>query len=286
MLTEVAIDTAALRTLVYVGTIAAAGACLFTATFPTAARSVATALRWQIFVGALLILLVEPLRLILFQLAISGGDAELAFGPDLRWMAFEMPNGQAAATRLAGVALIAAFGLRFLPVGLIGSAMAVGSYALEGHTAGSSRTVWASIALLLHVAVAHWWIGSLWPLAASVKALPHSAVAATVERFGHWATMLVPVLLIAGSVLFLVLVSWTLEFTSFYQQIIAAKVATVVALLAIATFNKFAITPRLRTDLTGGAKALRGSIAVELALAFSILVLTGFVTTTSLGSGH
>jgi len=286
MLAEFVNETAALRAIVYTGTITAVGACLFAATFPSTARSVRTVLRLQIVAGMLLILLVEPLRLILFQLSISGGDVALALSPDMRWMAFEMPNGQAAVARVTGVALIAVLGLRFLPAGLFGSAMVIGSYALEGHTASSSQPVWASMALLLHVAVAHWWIGSLWPLAASVRALPHSAVAATVECFGHWATMLVPVLLIAGGILFLVLVSWTLEITSPYQQIIAAKVATVVALLAIATFNKFVITPRLRTDPTGGAKALRGSIAVELALAFSILVLTGFVTTTSPGSGH
>jgi putative copper export protein len=286
MLAEFVNETAVLRALVYTGTIAAVGACLFAATFPSTAQSVRTVLRLQIIAGMLLILLVEPLRLILFQLSISGGDVALALSPDMRWLAFEMPNGQAAAARVTGVALIAVLGLRFLPAGLFGSAIVIGSYALEGHTASSSQPVWASLALLLHVAVAHWWIGSLWPLAASVKALPHSAVAATVERFGHLATMLVPVLLIAGGVLFLVLVSWTLEFTASYQQIIAAKVATVVALLAIATFNKFVITPRLRTDPTDGAKALRGSIAVELALAFSILVLTGFVTTTSPGSGH
>ena len=286
MLAEFVNETAVLRALVYTGTIAAVGACLFAATFPSTAQSVRTVLRLQIIAGMLLILLVEPLRLILFQLSISGGDVDLAISPDMRWMAFEMPNGQAAAARVTGVAMIAVLGLRFLPAGLFGSAIVIGSYALEGHTASSSQPVWASLALLLHVAVAHWWIGSLWPLAASVKALPHSAVAATVERFGHLATMLVPVLLIAGGVLFLVLVSWTLEFTASYQQIIAAKVATVVALLAIATFNKFVITPRLRTDPAGGAKVLRGSIAVEVALAFSILVVTGFVTTTSPGSGH
>jgi copper resistance protein D len=286
MLTEVAIETAALRALVYAGTIAAAGACLFATTFPTTARSMAAVLRWQILIGALLILCVEPIRLVLFQLAISGGDAELAFAPDMRWMAFQMPNGQAAAARVAGVLLIAAFGLRVPLLGLLGCGLAIGSYALEGHTAATAQSGWASMTLLIHLAVAHWWLGALWPLAACLRALSTDGAAATIERFGQLAAVYVPFLLMAGGILFAVLVSWRLQLSDPYQVLVAIKVLVVAALLALAAVNKFVLTPRLRTDPPRGANALRRSIALEVVLACFVLVLTGAITSTSPGGGH
>lgn len=283
MFAEVTIETAALRALVYAGTIAAAGACLFATTYPAVSRSVAAVLRWQILIGVLLVLCVEPFRLVLFQLAISGGDAELAFGPDMRWMAFQMPNGQAAVARVAGVLLIVAFGLRVPLLGLFGCGLAIGSYALEGHTAATAQSGWASMILLVHLAVAHWWLGALWPLAASLRALPTDDAATTIERFGQLAALVVPLLLVAGGILFAMLVSWRLQLSDPYQTLVALKVLVVAALLVRAAVNKFVLTPRLRTDPPRGANALRRSIALEVVLACFVLVLTGAITSTSPG---
>ena len=286
MLGDIAIEAAILRTLVYAASIAAAGAFLFAATFPAAARTVTAALRAQILVGFLLLVCVEPIRWVVFQLAISGGDAELAFAPDMRWMFLQMPNGKAAIARLAGVGLIAAVGLRIPWLGLLGCGLAIGSFALEGHTAAAAQSWWAGMILLVHVAIAHWWLGALYPLAAFVRAQPKTTLARTVTRFGQLASKLVPLLLAAGGLLFGVLVGWRLELGDPYQTLVAIKVMGVVALLALAALNKFFLTPRLRNKPVRTAKTLRGSISAELLVAFFILVLTGFITATSPGGVH
>ena len=286
MFAEVTIETAALRALVCAGTIAAAGACLFATTYPAASRSVAAVLRRQILIGVVLVLCVEPFRLVLFQLAISGGDAELAFGPDMRWITFQMPNGQAAVARVAGVLIIVAFGLRVPLLGLFGCGLAIGSYALEGHAAATAQSGWASMILLIHLAVAHWWLGALWPLAASLRELPTDDAATTIERFGQLAALFVPLLLVAGGILFAMLVSWRFQLSDPYQTLVALKVLVVAALLVLAAVNKFVLTPRLRTDPLRSANSLRRSIALEVGLACFVLALTGAITSTSPGGGH
>jgi hypothetical protein len=62
-----------LRVLVYVASIAVAGGVLFAFSFPRAASEVQPALRRQLVIGFCLLLLVEPVRYVVFQLAISGG---------------------------------------------------------------------------------------------------------------------------------------------------------------------------------------------------------------------
>ena len=123
-----------LRSAVYVATIATAGGVLFYATVRGAAE-VGGTIRRQLWFGMLLLLAVEPLRYLQFQLAISGGDWEVAFDPSMRWMAFETPIGKAALVRIAAAVTILLAGLRLWPIALAGALAMVGSFALEGHTA-------------------------------------------------------------------------------------------------------------------------------------------------------
>lgn len=285
--------TGALRTLIYAGTILAAGACLFAATFPQQAEAIRPALQRQILLGALLIAVVEPLRYAMFQLSIAGGDAGLAFSPDMVWMGLELPGGQAALMRIASIGLILVSGMWAVGrgslswvLGLGGSALAIGSYALEGHTAGSAQPWWMSLLLVIHVFAVHWWIGGLWPLASAARVLPGAELAAAVERFGRVAVALVAMLLVAGAIKLIWIVGWPLDPMNGYQQLFAAKILGVVAILALAARNKFRITPLLRIDAEAGADRLRSSIGLELAVALMLLVLTGLITSTAPGPAH
>lgn len=281
----------ALRALVYLGTILAAGSCLFALTFPTHWPPIRTVLRWQIAIGAVLVAVVEPLRYVLYALAMAGGDVGMAFEADMLMLGFELPAGQASLVRLFGVAVIALAGLRYRLAGIAGCIAAICSYALEGHTAGDGKPVWMALLLLVHVGAIHWWIGSLWPLAALARTLPASndppsSLEQVVERFGKVAAVMVGALLIAGAFVLVAIIGWLPDPTSAYQQFFAAKLAFVLAILALAAFNRFRVTPSITRDVHSGAQRLCASIRFEIGLALSILVLTGFITITSPGLNH
>jgi putative copper export protein len=276
--------SASLRALVYASTIAAAGSVLFSQTFPREASAVATVLDCQIRLGATLSLVVEPLRYLVFQLAISGGDWSLAFSPEMRWMAFELPNGQAAIARIAGVLLILLAGWQRRFLSAFGAVLSIGSYALEGHTATTAASPWLGVALILHVASVHWWIGALWPLAALTATWTRSAE--FVARFGRLAFPTVAILILAGALILGELLKWEINWGDAYLQLFVAKACAVCAVLAVAAYNKFHLTHMLKRTPEAAARQLRAAVSVEGAFALLVLALTGLLITTTPGMSH
>ena len=275
--------TAVLRVFVYLGTILAAGSVLFAHTFPHAARQVKPVIVRQVQLGAAIILLIEPVRYVFFQLAISGGDWNLAFSPDMRWMAFEMPNGQAALLRIVGVLLVLLAAVKTNAIAALGAVLAMTSYALEGHTAGTSQPLWVSAVLLAHIASVHWWIGGLWPLAAVTVNASTLDTSDTVDLFGRLAVPVVAIVIIAGAAVFGSLVGWRVEPTDAYQRLIFAKLTGVAIILSLAAYNKLSLTRMIEERPIVATARLRQSIRLEWMFAFLVLVLTGFVTTTTPG---
>lgn len=280
---EPAVAGPVLRALVYLATIACAGAILFHLTFPDASRAVGRPLRWQVMLGFLLLLFAEPLRYALFQLEIAGGDWDMALSPDLRSIYFETPQGSAALARLSGGAVAVLFGLRMRLVGLSGAFLMIGGYLLEGHSV-SNDPRWVLAGLLgMHLLVLHWWIGSLPPLYALTHVRDPSAMSATTDRFGRIAILLVPVMLLFGFVTLGQLADWEIRPASEYQQRMALKVALVAGVLAFAAINKIWLTPMLASSPEKGARYLRGSLNLELVLAVSVIIATAWAISTAPG---
>ena len=90
---EIELLGASARALIYVGSVAVAGAVLFAVSFPRAGRRSHRSCSGRRRLGFLLLLVAEPLRYAGFQLAIADGDWALAFGPDMRWMGLQTPVG-------------------------------------------------------------------------------------------------------------------------------------------------------------------------------------------------
>ena len=266
-----------LRALVYTGTVLSAGAVLFRFTFATLA-CVGPALRKQIAFGALLLIVCEPLRYILFQLQIAGGDFALALSPSMRWIGLETPLGQAALMRLAALAVVLAVGLRFRFIGLAGAAVMIGAYLVEGHTAsGEARAILAPI-LFLHLLAVHWWIGALPPLRVAASVTPPDTLAPALQRFGAIALWGVGLLAVAGVVLLGALIDWRLDPAAAYHQAFALKLALVGLILTIAALNRLRITPQLARHDPAGRRMLKTSLNVELIVAFSILCASALAT--------
>ncbi len=273
--------TIGLRALVYTGSIAAAGGALFAAGFPRASAAVAPAVQRQILGGFLLLLVSEPLRYAVFQLAIADGDVALAFGRGMRWMAFETPIGQAAAVRLAAAAVITATAPRHRSAQLAAALVMIGSFLLEGHTAASEARRLVAPLLFIHLAAVHWWLGALLPLIALTRRAEPATVIATTEAFGTRAVWIVAGLLAVGVLLAALLTGGVLRLDSAYQQRLLIKLGLVAALLSIAAFNKLRLTPLLRQDFALGAKRLRASIQLEVAVALAILAASAWLVATA-----
>jgi putative copper resistance protein D len=270
-----------LRILVYVASIAVAGAVLFAVSFPRAASEVQPALHRQVVAGFCLLLLIEPVRYIVFQLAISGGDWSLAFGPGLRWMGLQTPIGHAAAVRLIAALVVVTFGRRSIAVALPAALVLIGSFLLEGHTVSSDARIALATLLFLHLTAVHWWLGALYPLMALTRGAAPIALSTAVEAFGARAVWVVVALLGTGVILLLIVTGAQLNVDSAYQQRLLVKLLLVAVLLSIAAWNKLHLTPLLRRDPQSGAARLRGSIRLEIAVALSILAATAWITSTS-----
>jgi putative copper export protein len=207
-----------LRALIYAGSIAATGGVLFALSFPKAAPLIESALKRQILIGCWLILFVEPLRYVTFQLAAAEGDWSAAFAPGLRWMAFETSFGRAAAVRVLAAAVMIAASQRWRGVSVAAAFAVIASFALEGHTvSGGSRFLLGAL-LVLHFAAISWWIGALYPLLVVLRHTPSEVAAATIGTFGRRAVWIVLALLSAGALLLISLAGVELDPGNEYQQ--------------------------------------------------------------------
>lgn len=263
-----------LRWLLYTGTVAAAGGLLFAQTFPDVARTIDRGLRRQVFLGCILILVIEPVRLAVFQVQASGGDWGLAFSPDMRGLAFETGFGKALGLRLAGALAILFCWRKSRIAALAAALLMIGSYGLEGHTADEEINPLYSLVLILHVGGGHWWFGALYPL---WLLKTDATFDETIFSFGHKAPWVVGGLLIAGGVLAFAIATDVFDFSAGYIQRLGAKLFLVAAVLALAAINKFRLTPRLSKPGSGAREALQTSIKMEVAIGLGILLATAIL---------
>ena len=271
-----------LRVLTYAGTISVAGGALIRTTM--GAVVTAKLVHRQIVLGALLLIVCEPLRYGHFQLSIAQGDMALAFDPSMRWLGVETPLGQAALLRLAslGLVLLGVY-LAHAATAATGALLMIAAYLIEGHTASALSRSILGPALFLHLLVAHWWIGALFPIRALLASshVSDEAACKTVNQFGHQAIVAVGLLTAAGVVMFAILIEWRLQFASVYQQGLFLKFGTFLAILFIAAVNKFRLTPLLSERPELGRRLLRRAISVEIAIACIVMLFTAIATSFS-----
>jgi putative copper export protein len=270
-----------LRALVYAGAIGAAGGVLFSLSFAAAAPHVEGALNRQIFIACWLLILVEPMRYVAFQLAIAEGDSSVAFAPAMRWMGMQTAIGQASAARLIAAIVLLATCRRWPGVSLAAAAVMIASFGLEGHTVSNGNRLLLAPLLLIHFAAICWWVGALHPLLALTREGPPQVVVQTVRTFGRRAVGVVAALLVAGVVPLIVICGGELRPDSAYQQRFVVKLTLVAALLSLAAWNKLRLTPLLDESYALGVAKLRRSIRCEIAVALVILATTAWIISTS-----
>lgn len=185
---------------------------------------------------------------------------------------------------------------------LAGCGLAVGSFALVGHTRGYGPVALVLTADLLHLTVAAVWLGGLVGLALLVRAtarsgrpgrggttdtLPRSRVAeaaAALTRFSTLAAGLVAVLALTGTLLaWRILGSWSALVGTGYGVALLVKLGVVVLAVVAAGYNRFVLRPAIAADPIGatGWRRLRRTVTVEAGLLVAVLAVTGWLVNAS-----
>jgi len=208
------------------------------------------------------------------------GDASGITDLQILGILWQTPVGTALALRVGGLVAIMAglfMGGSGRVLSLFGGALALWSFTTLGHV--SEDALWARLLLLAHLVGIAFWIGILWPLrrmALEVRTWP--AAAALGERFGKIASVVVPVLVLAG-----LIHGWRLVgsvaalFGTGYGLTLLVKIALVALLLGLAAANKLRFVPGLHAGDPQAARHLTRTIGVEWGVFAAILLATSIL---------
>jgi copper transport protein len=142
--------------------------------------------------------------------------------------------------------------------------------ALSGHAATAGLQPLSRPAVFLHGVCVAFWVGSLVPLAAIVRAPGRGD--GELARFSTLIPIPLAVLIATG-----VYLAWAqldrpdALWTTSYGEVLSGKLAAVLILLGLAAANRFALVPRLKARRAGAARPLAASIATESVIALAIL---------------
>jgi copper transport protein len=206
------------------------------------------------------------------MVAVGLGLVILAQRDDLRRLG--APGDASADATLAPTSLL-----------LGGTALALSSLVINGHTRSYGPT-WISFpADLLHVSAAAIWLGSLVGLVVatrrSSRALP-AEVADTVARFSGIAVETILVLSVAGVIMsLLILDSLSALLESSWGVTLLIKVGLVAMIMGIALLNRYKLMPRVQREPDSAVAwaRLRRLLRLEVIAVLLVVMVTGLLVT-------
>lgn len=272
----------ALRAVSFVLLLQAAGIALFLVIYGEQTPQSSAAVRRLGRVSAVLAMVAVIGHYVLQAGRMAGELSGVANG-ELQGIALRSPSAAAAALRILGLtAVAAAMRARSRLAGacaLAGATLAVVAFALTGHTAVSPERWFLIVALTVHVLIVAFWLGALPALLLAMR-LEHGATAAgLVAAFSSDATRIVPGIFLAGVVLAAGLVPGLATFARPYGELLLVKIGGFALLMALASFNKWRLAPRLARGEPRAGAALKCSVAAEYVLIVGVLTATAVMTT-------
>jgi copper resistance protein D len=214
----------------------------------------------------------------------SEGWGDVVNPATLSAISFETAFGRVWLWRLAlALALVAALAMDrhdrlafIVPV----SALLLASLGLVGHATIQPGLIGALHRAnhSIHLLSAGAWLGGLAPLILCLRrygdARLRAEVGAALRRYsglGHFAVALV---VLTGVVnIALTLGAWPIDFSTPYRALLLVKIALVAAMIAMALFNRYVLTPRIRNEPDAVLRALTINSVVEIALGMAVLAL-------------
>ena len=190
--------------------------------------------------------------------------------------------GIALLVRLGAVAMLLAGLGRDTPAGrrlaVAGSVAVVGSFALTGHTSTNAARLLLAPLLVVHVAVAAFWFGALWPLQRASALAPGVAAAQLAAAFSRAAIRLVPLLPLAGLGMALLLLPDLQALDSPYGRLLCLKVLLFALLMLLAGLNRLRFAPAMARGVAASFVAFRRSVLLEWWLIVLTLAVTALLT--------
>jgi copper transport protein len=181
-----------------------------------------------------------------------------------------------------GLVLVVAGLGRSTPAAVVGALVAAGSFAATGHTRAGDTATLATLADVAHLLAGAVWAGGLVLLGVALRLrgrdpdVTPAATGAVVARFATLATGAILVVGAAG-----VALSWS-EVRSLgaltdtgYGLFLVAKVALVLAIAALGSYNHFRLVPAIQTGKArAGLARLRHTLRLEVLALVGVLALT------------
>lgn len=271
-----------LRAASFVAIFQAAGAAIFLLLFersigePNAERIRAAARAATVAALCLTVLhyVLTPARM--------AGSFAATFDPSLGELLLASSAGTASVVRVVGLGLLTLSldrPSRASTIGAaVGTALTLGSFALMGHTVIHPQRALLLPLLLVHVGVAAFWFGALWPLRLVTRAEPAERAATVVARFSAYAARLVPLLFVCGVLLAVLFVRSLAELATPYGAMVLGKTAGFAAVLRLAALNKWRYVSRLILGDRGAAMALGKTAVAEWVMLAVVLAAIAAMT--------
>jgi copper resistance protein D len=252
-----------------------AGAGIFATEFAPGPRARGLVGQWvqglarAAFAVALVQLLYEPVHL--------AGAWSGALSPALWRILWSDSATLALVARLLGLLL-----LTVAPVARwnawAGAVLIVGSFLLTGHTHAAADAAVLGVLLALHVSLAAFWSGALWPLILVLRSEPEMLAGGCVTRFSRYALWAVPLLALAGLGLAALLLPGIAALGQPYGRTLLFKLGMFLAAFALAAYHRLQLTPALIRREPGASARLGRSIQIEYGLICGVLVLTAILS--------
>jgi putative copper resistance protein D len=166
-------------------------------------------------------------------------------------------------------------GTRVAWLGFSGLLLTAASYTEAGHAVSQSWIF--QFALVVHLSLTAWWMGTLYPLWLACHRLASAEAHAVLHRFGQFAVAAVLLVVLAGLYLSYQLTAWNNLFTSSYGLFLITKLILVLLLLGLAALHKFVLVPQLLSSQA--ASRLKKSLLIEKYVGAGIYAITTVLTT-------
>jgi putative copper resistance protein D len=270
-----------LRALAFVAVFQAAGAAIFLSLFARELAASAQSIRTLAKTAALAAVVLTALHHVSIPARLAGTFAA-TLDPSLSDLVLQSSIGPAHAVRLAGLALLAVSldqaTRPHMIASLIGAGLALFSFALTGHTTIHDLRLVLAPLLLVHIASAAFWFGSLWPLYVVADREPIELTGRVATRFSALAVRSVPLIFVCGAAMTLIFVRSIDALVSGYGALVALKTLAYVALLALAALNRERLVHEI-VAANGAALRLFGRVVrIEWLIIAGVLIATALMT--------
>jgi copper transport protein len=192
------------------------------------------------------------------------------------WQAgLSTPIGRMLAASALMLSVTAAVARRPWDAASLAALLAIVPLGLAGHVSVAEPRWLTEPSLILHLALASFWLGSLPPLLLALRLLPGPEAAELLLRFSRVGVAAVFLLVAAGTAMAAVqLRNLAALWQTSYGMVLAAKLVLVAGLILLALANKQRLTPALAADRPRAAARLSRNIWLEIVLIGAVLALT------------